>query len=81
MKNLLVLQSGGPTAVINSSLAGVIKRGFDSSDKIDTVYGALNGIEGVEEERLVALDIFKNEKNYSGIAFGYYDCELMLMRK
>ena len=63
MKNLLVLQSGGPTAVINSSLAGVIKRGFDSSDKIDTVYGALNGIEGVEEERLVALDIFKDEKN------------------
>lgn len=63
MKNLLVLQSGGPTAVINSSLAGVIRRGFDSPDEIGTVYGAVNGIEGVEEECLVSLDIFKDEMN------------------
>lgn len=61
MKNLLVLQSGGPTAVINSSLAGVIRCGFDNPQKIGMVYGALNGIEGVEEERLVSLDIFKDD--------------------
>ena len=53
MKNLLVIQSGGPTAVINASLAGVIRGGFDHSDKIGTVYGGLFGIEGVEEERIV----------------------------
>lgn len=61
MGNLLVLQSGGPTAVINSSLAGVIKAGFDNASKIENVYGALNGIEGVENERIVSLDRFKDE--------------------
>lgn len=63
MGNLLVLQSGGPTAVINSSLAGVIKCGFDNPQKIGNVYGALNGIEGAEQERLVLLDGFKDSKN------------------
>ncbi len=61
MKNLLVIQSGGPTAVINSSLAGVIKGGFDHGDKIGRVYGGLYGIEGVEEERIVPLERFKDE--------------------
>ncbi len=65
MKNLLVLQSGGPTAVINSSLAGVIKGAFDFLSKDSIVYGALNGIEGIESEQLVNLDIFKDEKNLS----------------
>lgn len=65
MKNLLVLQSGGPTAVINSSLAGVIKGAFDFLNKDSIVYGALNGIEGIESEQLVNLDIFKDEKNLS----------------
>ena len=62
MKNLLVFQSGGPTAVINSSLAGVIKGGFLNGDKIDKVYGSLNGIEGVENENIISLDIFKDDK-------------------
>lgn len=60
MENLLVIQSGGPTAVINSSLAGVIKGGFSHPDKIEKVYGGFNGIEGVLEERLVSLELFKN---------------------
>jgi len=62
MKNLLVIQSGGPTAVINSSLAGVIKGGFDHGDKIGKVYGGLYGIEGVDEEKIVSLDKFKDEE-------------------
>ena len=37
-KNLIVGQSGGPTAVINSSLYGVVKTALDSPD-IDKVYG------------------------------------------
>lgn len=61
MKNLFVIQSGGPTAVINSSLAGVIKGGFDHADKIGKVYGGLYGIEGVEEERIVPLERFKDD--------------------
>ncbi|MBO5955490.1 MAG: 6-phosphofructokinase [Clostridia bacterium] len=61
MKNLLVIQSGGPTAVINASLAGVIRGGFDHADKIGKVYGGLYGIEGVEEERIVPLERFKDE--------------------
>ena len=45
MKNLIVGQSGGPTAVINSSLYGVVKTALDSNE-IDKVYGMQNGIEG-----------------------------------
>ncbi|MCI6675478.1 MAG: 6-phosphofructokinase [Clostridiales bacterium] len=53
-KNLLVGQSGGPTAAINATLAGVISQA-QISDKIGTVYGALNGIEGVMKETFVNL--------------------------
>ncbi len=45
-KNLIVGQSGGPTAVINGSLYGVIVEALKSSDSIDCVYGMENGIEG-----------------------------------
>lgn len=62
MKNLLVIQSGGPTSVINASLAGVIRGGFDHADRIGKVYGGLYGIEGIEEERIVPLERFKDKK-------------------
>jgi 6-phosphofructokinase 1 len=52
--NLIVGQSGGPTAVINCSLAGVVKAGLESS-KIETVYGMVNGIEGLLKEYIVDL--------------------------
>jgi 6-phosphofructokinase len=45
-KNLLVGQSGGPTAVINGSLYGVVSEGLKKTDEIDHVYGMVNGIEG-----------------------------------
>ena len=45
-KNILVGQSGGPTAVINGSLYGVICEGARHSDAIGCVYGMINGIEG-----------------------------------
>lgn len=44
-KNVLVGQSGGPTAVINSSLYGIVSESF-SQCSIDKVYGMINGIEG-----------------------------------
>ena len=46
LKNILVGQSGGPTAVINSSLYGVIEEGLRNKEKIGTVYGMVHGIEG-----------------------------------
>lgn len=62
-RNCLVAQSGGPTAAINSSLAGVISAALKSS-LIKKVYGARNGIQGVLEERLSLLnDIFNQEEN------------------
>lgn len=60
-KNCLVAQSGGPTVAINASLAGVIKAAA-GADKIDKIYGAENGIQGVLEENLVVLnEIFADE--------------------
>ena len=52
--NAIVGQSGGPTSAINSSLAGVIDT-LIKSDKIGTVFGAVNGIEGILEERTLTL--------------------------
>ena len=45
-KNLIVCQSGGPTAVINSSLYGVVSEGMRHPEAIEHVYGMINGIEG-----------------------------------
>lgn len=45
-KNILVGQSGGPTAVINASLYGIIKEAAAHSEQIGSVYGMINGIEG-----------------------------------
>ncbi len=45
-KNMIVGQSGGPTAVINSSLYGVVSEGLLHPDTIEHIYGMVNGIEG-----------------------------------
>ncbi len=61
--NAVVGQSGGPTAAINATLSGVI-RGALASPAVKTVYGMRNGIEGLMDERLLALnDIFADEEN------------------
>lgn len=52
--NVLVGQSGGPTTVINASLAGVLSAAFNS-EQIDTVYGMINGIQGLMDEHLLNL--------------------------
>lgn len=51
--NVIVGQSGGPTAVINSSLYGVVSEGIAHSDEIGEVYGMVNGIEGFLEDRIL----------------------------
>ena len=52
--NVIVGQSGGPTAVINSSLAGVYKTAKDLG--ADKVYGMRHGIQGFLEEKIVDMD-------------------------
>ncbi len=54
MKNLLLAQSGGPTAAINATVAGAAKYALESG-KIDKVYAGCNGIKGVIEGRLVEI--------------------------
>ncbi|WP_066504143.1 6-phosphofructokinase [Abyssisolibacter fermentans] len=54
MKNCLVAQSGGPTAVINSSIVGVIK-GNMKAQYYDNVYGGINGIEGILNNKIINL--------------------------
>ncbi|MBQ9940886.1 MAG: 6-phosphofructokinase [Clostridia bacterium] len=54
MLNAIVGQSGGPTAAINATLAGVIK-GFRANKEIGTLYGAYNGVEGILAEHFCNL--------------------------
>lgn len=53
--NIAVAQSGGPTVAINASLMGVFEEAIKSPE-IDKIYGSLNGIEGIINQNLVALD-------------------------
>ncbi|HKM77086.1 MAG TPA: 6-phosphofructokinase [Candidatus Bathyarchaeia archaeon] len=53
-ENLVVAQSGGPTAVINSSMCGIVTEALQRG-KIRGIYGAINGILGVLSEDLVDL--------------------------
>lgn len=55
MKNLLVGQSGGPTAVINASLGGVISAASLHSQEIGRIYGMRNGIEGFLKGNIIDL--------------------------
>lgn len=54
-RNALVAQSGGPSPVINASLAGVIEGCRAFPDRIGTLYAAWHGIEGVLLEQIVDL--------------------------
>jgi len=52
--SLLVAQSGGPTSVINASIAGVIQEA-GRHDCVEEIYGGLNGILGILNEDLIDL--------------------------
>src|ERR1041385_7524411 len=52
--NVLVGQSGGPTAVINASVAGIVAEALNH-ECIEEIYGALNGVLGILQEDLTAL--------------------------
>ena len=58
--NVIVGQSGGPTAVINSSLAGVYKNAMERG--YNKVYGMRYGIQGFIDEQYIDMsDYVKNE--------------------
>ncbi len=52
--NCLIGQSGGPTAVINASVAGAITEALNH-ECIEEVYGCLNGVLGILNEDLIDL--------------------------
>ena len=61
MCNVLVAQSGGPTTVINASIAGVIAQAL-KNETIDKVYGAVHGIQGVLNRNIVSLNEYFEEE-------------------
>jgi len=63
----LVAQSGGPTSVINSSLAGVIQEA-GRHDFIEEIYGGANGILGILNEDLIDLNDEKT-KSIAGLRY------------
>lgn len=68
--NAVVGQSGGPTAAINATLAGVIRGAMDAREQgiINTIFGMRNGIEGFLEEKLVNLtERFSDKKDISAL--------------
>ena len=58
--NIIVGQSGGPTAVINASVAGVFKAGKELG--ANKVYGMVNGIQGFLKEDFIDLDDYLAEE-------------------
>ena len=54
MKNLLVAQSGGPSAAINATLAGVVEKAM-TNQNVGKIYGAKNGIMGILTDKLIDL--------------------------
>lgn len=61
--NLLVAQSGGPSAAINATVSGVAEFGLVSNN-IEKVLGAVNGIQGVLNENFIELcDILSSPRN------------------
>ncbi|MGL5438084.1 MAG: 6-phosphofructokinase [Lachnospiraceae bacterium] len=56
MKNVIVGQSGGPTAVINASLYGVIQEAIGQKEQIGHVYGMINGIEGFLKDQYMDME-------------------------
>ncbi|MCL2088813.1 MAG: 6-phosphofructokinase [Oscillospiraceae bacterium] len=68
MKNIIIGQSGGPTAAINASLAGVVRQAMRSGE-IGEIYGALNGIEGLIGRRIINLrSSIKSAEDYDRLA-------------
>ncbi|MEM7394118.1 MAG: diphosphate--fructose-6-phosphate 1-phosphotransferase, partial [Verrucomicrobiota bacterium] len=64
--NMLIAQSGGPTAVINQSLIGAVLEG-KKQKAIKAVYGARHGIQGILDEDFINLGR-ESVKNLESVA-------------
>jgi 6-phosphofructokinase len=58
-RRCIIGQSGGSTVVINATLAGIIKNAYKK--EYEKVYGMINGISGLLNEKIVNLENLKNE--------------------
>ncbi len=81
--NCLIAQSGGPTSVINASLAGIIAEALNH-ECIEEIYGGLNGVLGILNEQLVDLasetqQTVRALRHTPGAALG--TCRFKLKRK
>ena len=61
--SVLIGQSGGPTAVINASLQGIIEEAF-KNPLVTNVYGALNGIDGILNHQIIDFK-YETKENLS----------------
>ena len=60
MANCIIAQSGGPTAVINSSVVGLVEAN-NTLGIFDKVYAGLNGIEGILNGNIIELSSFSQD--------------------
>ena len=63
--NCLIAQSGGPTSVINASLAGAVAEALNH-ECIEEIYGGLNGVLGILNEQLIDLAA-ESQQNIRGL--------------
>lgn len=63
----MVAQSGGPTAVINASVAGVISEALNQ-ECIEEIYGGMNGVLGILKEDLIDL-AEESQQNIRGLRY------------
>lgn len=63
MKNCIIAQSGGPTAVINSSVVGLVEEN-NKLKYFDNVYAGLNGIEGILNNKIINMSNMTKEELY-----------------
>lgn len=61
MSNCIIAQSGGPTAVINSSVVGLLHANEDLK-VFDKVYAGLNGVEGILNGNIIELSSYTDDE-------------------
>ena len=77
-KNMLIAQSGGPSAAINATLAGVIAAA-QKSPEVDRILGSRHGVEGVLREECIDLTDFTDlEKLKATPAMALGSCRFKL---
>ena len=79
--NVVIAQGGGPTAVINASLYGIVREAARKLDRSSKLWGAQGGIVGVLQERWLDLrkpsqSVWRNIADSPGAALG--SCRKML---